>query len=137
LKPTYDPEEGSYESLDLFLFFFLCIYSLRDWLKAYTPEAHVYWERRFKGELEWKVCRDINNSFKHLKVSSPSLDVPLTLIRHFHESERHQIAVLADARVIPLMDVAEKLWSEICQFVRDADELLPPRGRGVADEFSG
>ncbi|MDX2333741.1 hypothetical protein [Brevundimonas vesicularis] len=137
LKATYKPEEKSYDTLDAYLFFFLCFFSLRDWLEAYTPEAFALWKARFEGTLEWRICRDVANSFKHLKLTQSSLDAPLKLIREFHADDAHRVSIIAEGRIIPLSEIANKLWSECCNFVREAEPLLPPRGRGVSDELSG
>jgi len=136
LTEDYDPAERSFNSLDRFFFFFLCVDSLRDWLKTCPPEALQFWREKFDGTLEWKICRDVSNSFKHLELNSPQLDGPVTIIREYRWADRHRISIIANGTVLPLFDVARVLWTKIGEFVSEADEFLPPRGRGVGDEFA-
>jgi hypothetical protein len=131
LKADYHPDDESFESFDRFLFFFLCFFSLQDWLKAYTPEAHEVWKARFRGCLEWKICRDISNAFKHLKLTQSSLDTPLLIFRHYRQDDRHEVAIIVDGRVITLMEVARTLWSEASDFANETAHLLPPKARAA------
>jgi hypothetical protein len=136
LAPDYDPVATSVEELDRYLFFFLCFFSLRDWLKADTPEAFNLWKQRYEGRFEWKICRDIANSFKHLDLEQPSLGDQVKLIRDFRLGDRHQISAITQEGVVPLYQVARTLWHEVGDFVREARTHLPPQGRGVAKELA-
>jgi hypothetical protein len=131
LTNTHAAEEVMKEPLDQYLFYFVCFYSLKDWLKSYTPQAHILWEQRFNGTIEWAICRDISNRFKHLRVSKPSLASPFTLLREYCTGDRYKMIVVHDAGTASLYDISKHLQDELGAFVCDAVKLLPPTNRNI------
>lgn len=131
LTKTHPAEENMNDPLDQFLFYFVCFHSLKDWLKAYTPEAHTKWEQRFKGSKEWAVCRDISNRFKHLRLSQPSLADPFTIRREYVPVGRYQVIVTYDVGTVSLYEITKHLQNELGAFISDASKLLPPKKRDI------
>ncbi len=130
LRREYDPGE-SHEVLDELIFFFVCCHSIHDWLEHYTPEAFERWKVSTRGWLPWKICRDVSNRFKHLKVRHPSLPHPLTIIREHCDDGQDRMSTIVDGKVQPLYDIAEELMNHLVKFTLTNEGLLPPKGRGI------
>lgn len=75
--------EPSADEFDFLVVFFVHCFHLRDWLEMSGVVAKVEIADLFKASPELRLCRDIANGFKHMALSSPSVDARFSLVNEY------------------------------------------------------
>jgi len=125
------------EGLDDFCFVLLqhC-WAMRDWLVVSRtfPQADV--ERLFASD-ELKVCRDVANGMKHLRITRPSVDANFLVVREYVPAflsedgkEGSRPVVLAGGDKRDLIELCSSCFEQVRAFllaraaaIPDADHL--------------
>lgn len=116
--------EADHDLLDMYLAFFLNCYSLRDWFVKSGVIAEADIDDLIQRNRQMRLCRDLCNRSKHLRISRPSTDADFSIYREYRgPGHPHALAIIAeDAKGIQnadLWDVAHacaRFWGD---FIRD------------------
>lgn len=74
---------ASGEELDFLLTFFMYCFHLRDWLEKSSAVTRNEMTFLFKANPELRLCRDIANGFKHMRLTDPSVDARFSIINEY------------------------------------------------------
>lgn len=116
--------EADHDLLDTYLAFFLNCYSLRDWFVKSETIAAADIDDLIQKNRRMRLCRDLCNRSKHLRISKPSTDADFSIYREYRGSGRPSaLAMIAEdtkgLQKADLWDVAHecaRFWSD---FIRD------------------
>lgn len=78
-----DPTSSPEERVDFLLAFFQNCYALRDWLKNDAAVSNNELDVVMQDNQCLRVCRDIANGSKHLKIDRPSVDPGFSIGREY------------------------------------------------------
>lgn len=110
------------DATDFVLAYFLWCHSLRDWLlKSGVPQADL--DRELSQYPIWKICRDVANRTRHLKLTMNPNDKDWSIGREYdtwakHEdrSEKHVLFLVANDRKYRVNDLVHQsyeMWKNI------------------------
>lgn len=74
---------GSPEVEDYLYAFFQNCYHLRDWLQVEQAVPQTALEEFFRVNVEMRLCQDVCNATKHLKLSDPKLGREFSMAREY------------------------------------------------------
>lgn len=114
---------GTFEELDDVMAFFQNCYHLKDWVKndnnSGISSAEV---ENFVNSSEFlKICGDLCNGFKHLKISNPKVDSDTNINRHIylppggHVSDpivKREFIITSAEKKYEALDLADKCIAE-------------------------
>lgn len=75
--------DPSADEMDFLLTFFVNCFSLRDWLLEGDVVSREDVTLLFKQNPELRLCRDIANGFKHMKLNDPSVDARFSILNEY------------------------------------------------------
>ncbi len=108
------------ERIDFFLTFCQNCYALRDWLEKDNAVPKDRLDTLIQGLLPLRICRDIANGSKHLKVNSPSIDANFSIGREYCGSEKpEQWFVIAGDDLVDVLALADQCVTGWKKFLKD------------------
>ncbi len=102
------------DELTFYLCFFLQSYSIRDWLIKQDIVNRDVLDEAIRSYDEMKMCRDIQNRYKHYVISKPSIDADWSIQRRVVNpfvSNEWEWTVIAGEHNIALWDLMIKCIS--------------------------
>jgi hypothetical protein len=129
--------EADHDLLDMYLAFFLNCYSLRDWFVKSGVIAEADIDELIQRSRQMRLCRDLCNRSKHLRISRPSTDADFSIIRAYRGPYRsngpdYTLAIIAedaqDIQQTDLWDVAHgcaRFWSDFIRARKPPEPTNP------------
>ena len=120
VRSCADPTSSPEERVDFLLAFCQSCYALRDWLKndAAVPKDEL--DVLMQDNECLRICRDIANGSKHLKVDRPSVDPNFSIGREYCGAERpEQWFIIAGDNLLDTVDLARKCVNAWQNFLTD------------------
>lgn len=96
------------DELEFYMCFFVQAYSLRDWMIKHNVIGKTEIDALIGDHFEMGLCRDICNRYKHLNISSPSVDDRWSVRRCYSfgkSGDEYVWAVIAGNRITNLWDL--------------------------------
>jgi hypothetical protein len=122
LKRTYQARvqgNGS-DEMDFALVLFQQSLALRDWIHIACPSVRKQLEELFESSVELKLCRDIANGFKHMKLSrKASIDNAFSIVFEYNPIlvSKGEMVVLAGGYKFTLLAVATECVEQWRRFI--------------------
>lgn len=130
-RSTTPPTKDDQDILDTYLAFFLNCYALRDWfVNSGTIAAHKI-DGLIRANRYMRLCRDVCNRSKHLRISRATTDATFSIFREYRVGdEEWNLAIVADELKTDLFKTDLSTLASECRnfwrdFVRDRQPSLP------------
>jgi hypothetical protein len=133
---TCEASESDENILDLYLAFFVACYSLRDWFVTAEVVSGDVIDELIRSNRAMRLCRDICNRSKHLRISRPSADPDFSIAREYRgKGQPNALVVIAAGDQLDLAEVVRsclRFWSDFLRGYRPAEprspfDMKPPR----------
>lgn len=114
------------DEMDFTLVVFQQALALRDWVHEACPPVRAQLEQLFSANIELKLCRDIANGFKHMKLRKASVDPGFSIVFEYNPTleGKGEMVVLAGGHKFVLLGLAAACVQQWHAFVEQT-QLLP------------
>jgi hypothetical protein len=102
------------DEMDFVLVFFQQSLAFRDWIHEALPSVRTDLEELFRNNLELRICRDIANGFKHMKIGKKaSVDRAFSIVFEYmpRDGREGDMVVLAGGHSFKLYELANSCVS--------------------------
>lgn len=126
--------------MDFLLVYFNQCFCMRDWIIEAGVLSQESVNEFFNSSESLKVCRDVTNGFKHLKINKPSIDGNFMICSEydpefgisFSNKNYNEVVILAAYKKYSVLELIENCKNELQEFIQrnsimdEINELLPP-----------